>query len=61
MSRRINMRTRVKNENVIETVTKRITEIPDDLTLAEMTYIRGIFDGMNAFKTMHKDAPEKTA
>ena len=55
------MRTKNEVENAVEVVAKKITEIPDDLSLAEMTYIRGIFDGMNAFKSMHKDAPEKTA
>lgn len=53
-----------KNEPVTtaETVAKKITEIPDDLTPAEMSYIRGIFDGMNAYRLMHKDEPDgKTA
>ena len=55
------MRTKNEAEKAIETATKIISAIPDDLTDAEKSYILGIIDGMNAFKSMHKDAPEKTA
>lgn len=55
------MRTKNEAEKIIETAMKIVNAIPDDLTAAEKSYILGIIDGMNAFKSMHKDAPEKTA
>ena len=55
------MRTKNEAEKIIETATKIVNAIPDDLTDTERSYILGIIDGMNAFKSMHRDAPEKTA
>lgn len=55
------MRTKNEAEKIIKTATKIADSFPDDLTAAEKSYILGIIDGMNAFKSMHKDAPEKTA
>ena len=55
------MRTKNEAEKIIETAAKIADSFPDNMTAAEKSYILGIIDGMNAFKSMHKDAPEKTA
>jgi hypothetical protein len=55
------MRTKNEAEKIIKTATKVADLFPDNMTDTERSYILGIIDGMNAFKSMHRDAPEKTA
>ena len=55
------MRTKNEAEKLIKTATKVADLFLVDLSDTEKSYILGIVDGMNAFKSMHKDAPEKTA
>lgn len=57
------MRTKNEAEKIIETATKIVNAIPDDLTDTERSYILGVIEGMRMNKSLHTptDTPEKTA
>lgn len=55
------MRTKNEAEKAIETALQIVRKLPDDLTDVEKSYLLGVVEGMNAYRTIHTDEPEKSA